>query len=168
MQHHLWRSFLLYRNNVGLYAKGWCTYDVHESCRIFNTTTPCPSTSEILLDPRSWTSNLKQTSSLQMITNQLKENIIHGWLFGHYILSTKFIVIKGWLHCLTSESNRRFVVSNILFDSAWCLVIAQIQIQFSLIKKIGRSEHLLQPPPPPPPAPAPTLFPCRLGYISQK
>ena len=201
MQHHLWRSFLLYRNNVGLYAKGWCTYDVHESSRIFNTTTPCPSTSEILLHPRSWTSNLKQTSPLQMITNQLKENMIQGWLFGYYILSTKFIIIKGWLHCLTSESKRRFLVSNILFGSAWCLVIAQIQ--FSLIKKIGRSEHLLHPPQPfyvrqgsifispqpqphphthptptPPPLPphqtgchmciVPNLFPCRLGYISQK
>ena len=147
-------------------------------------------------------SNFKQTSPLQMITNQLKENMIQGWLFGYYILSTKFIIIKGWLHCLTSESKRRFLVSNILFGSAWCLVIAQIQ--FSLIKKIGRSEHLLHPPTPlrltrtyfyltptPPPSthtphptplspPPPThqagchmcivrkLFPCRLGYISQK
>ena len=41
-------------------------------------------------------------------------------------------IIKGWLHCL--ESIGRFLVSNILmFDSAWCLVMAQIQ--FSLIKK---------------------------------
>ena len=129
-----------------------------------------------------------------MITNQLKENMIQGWLFGYYILSTKFIIIKGWLHCLTSESKRRFLVSNILFGSAWCLVIAQIQ--FSLINKIGRSERLLHPPTslsltrihfyltpaplhptPPPPIPhqagchmciAPNLFPCRLGYISQK
>ena len=44
-------------------------------------------------------------------------------------------LIKGWLHCLTSESKGRFFVNNILiFDSAWCLVMAQIQ--FSLIKKI--------------------------------
>ena len=83
-----------------------------------------------------------------MITNQLKENMIQGLLFGYYMLSTKFIIIKGWLHCLTSESKRRFLVSNILFGSAWCLVIAQIQ--FSLINKIGRSEHLLHPPPPSP------------------
>ena len=135
-----------------------------------------------------------------MITSQLKENMIQGLLFGYYMLSTKFIIIKGWLHCLTSESKRRFLVSNILFGSAWCLVIAQIQ--FSLINKIGRSEHLLHPPTPlsltrihfyltptpppsthtphstsPPPIPhqagchmciAPNLFPCRLGYISQK
>ena len=129
-----------------------------------------------------------------MITSQLKENMIQGLLFGYYMLSTKFIIIKGWLHCLTSESKRRFLVSNILFGSAWCLVIAQIQ--FSLINKIGRSEHLLHPPTPlsltrihfyltpapaapphRPPIPhqagchmciAPNLFPCRLGYISQK
>ena len=47
------------------------------------------------------------------------------------MLSTKFIFIKGWLHCLTSEP--------------WRLVMAQIQ--FSLIKKmkIRRPEHLLYP-----------------------
>ena len=29
-------------------------------------------------------------------------------------------IIKGWLHCLTSESNARFLVNNILFfGSAW-------------------------------------------------
>ena len=102
-------------------------------CRPWKTPTPCPSTSEILLHPRSWTSNFKQTSPFQMITTQLKENMIQGWLFGCYMLSTKFIIIKGWLHCLTSESKRRFLVNNILFSSAWCLVMAQIQ--FSLIKK---------------------------------
>ena len=42
-------------------------------------------------------------------------------------------VIKGWLLCLTPESLGRFPVNNILmFDSAWCLVM--VQIQFSLIK----------------------------------
>ena len=54
-------------------------------------------------------------------------------------------IIKGWLHCLTSESKGRFLVNNILFGSAWCLVMAQIQ--FSLIKKIkiGHPEHSLTP-----------------------
>ena len=43
-------------------------------------------------------------------------------------------IIKGWLHCLTSESKGIFLVNNMLmFGSAWCLVMAQIQ--FSLIKK---------------------------------
>ena len=42
-------------------------------------------------------------------------------------------IIKGRLDWLTSESQGRFLVNNILFDSAWCLVMAQIQ--FSLIKK---------------------------------
>ena len=119
---------------------------VHESRQIFKTPSPCPSTSEIHLHPRSWTSNFKQFSHLQMITNPLNENMIQGWLFGYYMSSTKLIIMKGWLHCLISESNGRFLVSNILFGSAWCLVIAQIQ--FSLINKIGRSEHLLHPPTP--------------------
>ena len=57
-------------------------------------------------------------------------------------------IIKGWFHYLTSQSKGRFLVNNILmFGSAWCLVMAQIQ--FSLIKKIkiGRPEHSLTPHP---------------------
>ena len=52
-------------------------------------------------------------------------------------------IIKGWLHCLTSESNGRFLINNILMlGSIWCLITAQIQ--FFLIKKIkiGLPEHL--------------------------
>ena len=42
---------------------------------------PCPTTSKILPPSWLWTSNFKRTTlHLQMITNQLKENIIHGWL----------------------------------------------------------------------------------------
>ena len=57
-------------------------------------------------------------------------------------------IIEGWLHWLTSVSKRRFLVNNILmFGSAWCLVM--VQIQFSLIKKlkIGRPEHSVTPAP---------------------
>ena len=52
-------------------------------------------------------------------------------------------IIKGWLHCLTSELKVRFLVNNTLLA---CLVIAQIQ--FSLIKQIrtGRPAHSLQSP----------------------
>ena len=43
-------------------------------------------------------------------------------------------ITKGWFHCLKSDSKGRFLVNNILmFGSAWCLVM--VQIQFSLIKK---------------------------------
>ena len=54
-------------------------------------------------------------------------------------------IIKGWFHCLTSESKCRFLVNHILL--AWCLVMTKIQ--FSLIKKtkIGRPEHSLTPHP---------------------
>ena len=107
---------------------------------------PYPSTSEIPLHPRSWTSNFKQTPPLQMITNELKKNMIQGWLFGYYMLSTKFIINKRWLHCLTSESKRKFLVSNILFGLAWSLVMAQIQ--FSLIKKDWTLRTLAAPPTP--------------------
>ena len=51
----------------------------------------CTSTSKIPPHPWPWTSNLKRTLpppslSLQMITNQLKENIIQEWLL-HIIRS---------------------------------------------------------------------------------
>ena len=58
-------------------------------------------------------------------------------------------VIKEWLHCLTSRSNGRSLVNNILiFGSTWYLVTAQIQ--FSLINKIkiGCPEHSLTHHPP--------------------
>ena len=42
-------------------------------------------------------------------------------------------IIKGWLHCLTPETIGRFLVNNILFGSARCLIMALIR--FSLIKK---------------------------------
>ena len=58
-------------------------------------------------------------------------------------------IIKGWLHCLTSELKGRFLVNNILiFVSAWCLVTAQIQFALKKKKKIGRPEHCLTTNPP--------------------
>ena len=52
-------------------------------------------------------------------------------------------IIKGWLHCHTSEWKGRFLVNNMLFGSAWCVAMAKIQ--FSLIKKIkiGLKPHPL-------------------------
>ena len=41
---------------------------------------PCPSMSKILPPSWPWTSNFKRSPPLQMITNQLKENIIQGSL----------------------------------------------------------------------------------------
>ena len=42
---------------------------------------PCLSTSKLLPPSWLWTFNFKQTApSLQMITYQLKENLIQGWL----------------------------------------------------------------------------------------
>ena len=62
-------------------VKGWYTYDVHQNCPIFKTPhPPCPSTSKFFLPPWPWTSNFRWNTTLQMITNQLKENIIQEWL----------------------------------------------------------------------------------------
>ena len=66
-------------------------HDVHENRLIFKTPhRPCSTTSKILPTPWLWTSNFRRTPplslflslslSLQMITNQLKEKIIQGWL----------------------------------------------------------------------------------------
>ena len=56
-------------------------------------------------------------------------------------------IIKGWLHCATSESKGRFLANNILLT--WCLVMAQIQFSLTNKIKIGRSEHSLTSPQPP-------------------
>ena len=40
-------------------------------------------------------------------------------------------VIKGWLHCLMSESKGRFLVNTtLMFGSAWYLVMSQIKFFF--------------------------------------
>ena len=68
---------------------------------------PCPAMSKILSPPWPWTSNFKQTLSpypLQMITNQLKENIIQGWLFmlsgtpfmSAFVFSINSLVLSGF------------------------------------------------------------------------
>ena len=50
----------------------------------------CPITSKTLPLPWPWTSNFKWISLLQMITNQLKENIIQRWLL--YVIRLFFQV----------------------------------------------------------------------------
>ena len=55
-------------------------------------------------------------------------------------------VVKGWLHCLTSESKGRFLVNNILMFGSAYLVMAKNQF-FVNKKKIGRPEHSLTPTP---------------------
>ena len=58
-------------------------------------------------------------------------------------------IINGWLQCLTSEWKGRFLVNNILmFGTAWCLVMAQIQFFFIKIIKDGTSRTLAAPHPP--------------------
>ena len=59
----------------------------------------CPSASEILPPPRPWTSNFKRIPHLppfHMITNQLKENIIQGWLL--YVIRS-FLQVGFHFHC---------------------------------------------------------------------
>ena len=52
--------------------------------------------------------------------------------------------MKGWLHCLMSQSKGRFLVNSIIMlGSAWCLVMAQIQFLLTKKMKIGRPEHSL-------------------------
>ena len=59
--------------------KGWYTYDVHENCPIFKPPTTLSIRPKFFhpLDPGRPISN---KPPLQMINNQLKENVIQGWL----------------------------------------------------------------------------------------
>ena len=55
-------------------------------------------------------------------------------------------IIKEWLHCLTPESIRRFLIINVLmFDSAWCLVMVQLsKYLFATKIKLGRKKIVEQ------------------------
>ena len=153
----------------------------------------CPSTSKHFPPPWPWTSNFKQTHLTLALPNKLWNNsrIVHvekrnqnkNKTKSHHIqilprvllfdLAHKQLngIIKEWLHSLTPESIGTFLFNKIImFDSAWSLVMAQIE--FFLIKEIniGSPEHSLPPtplrpitshfcltplliPPPPPPNP---------------
>ena len=78
------------------------------------------------------------------VTKSRNKTKIRHIQINHDLAHKQFnVMIEVWLHYLTSASIGRFLVNNILFDSAWCLFMAQIK--FSIINKIkiGRPEHLL-------------------------
>ena len=107
----------------------------------------CSSTFKILRPLSPWASNLKRTlpSSPNDTVhvnerNQNKnKNLVTSYSDWARVLLFDLAhkqcsgMIKGWFHCMTSESEGRFLVNNILFGLSWSLVMAQIQ--FSLIKK---------------------------------
>ena len=69
----LYQSLFLIRDDIHMTAIK--LFNVH------NHLPACPSTSKILPPAWHWTSSFKRmTPSLQMITNELKENIIQVWL----------------------------------------------------------------------------------------
>ena len=59
--------------------------DVHKNCSVFKTPYPLVHYVQNSPPPWTWKSNLRRTlpppPRIQMITNQLKENIIQGWLW---------------------------------------------------------------------------------------
>ena len=80
------------------------------------------------------------------VTKSRNKTKIRHIQINHDLAHKQFnVMIEVWLHYLTSASIGRFLVNKILFDSAWCLFMAQIK--FSIINKIkiGRPEHLLPP-----------------------
>ena len=92
-------------NITEFFSKGWYTCRVHEHCPIFKTPhPPCPSTSKILPPLWPWMCNFKWTTPLQIITSQLKENIIQGWLLYAiksflqvgYRFQYQFIILSGF------------------------------------------------------------------------
>ena len=98
--------------------------------------------------------NYGATTAPSMWMNEIKTKAWQKQSYVTFKLTSRSIVrfsspqiihwyIKGWLHCLTSDSEGSSLVKSILLP--WCL--AMTQIQFSLIKKIkiGRPEHSLTP-----------------------
>ena len=115
--------------------QGWYTYDVLENCPIFETPRPpiplvhlCPTFSHSLKLWRSVSNNQTTLPLLQMITRQLKESIIQGWLlyvirsflqvgfpfqyqlinlvwlsFGFFHLADASLPAFSWLHTLSKN-----------------------------------------------------------------
>ena len=105
------------------------TSDVHENCPIFRTPQPpCPSKSNILPPPLPWTSNFKRTlHPLYMLTNQLKENIIQGWLL---------YVIKSFLQvgfCFQYQLINLAWLSFGFFSFSWSLIICFFVALYSCV-----------------------------------
>ena len=67
-------------SKTGFASLQWYTYDVQEDCLNFKNLPPPPYTSKVLLLPRLWTSTFERMPRPQMMTNQLKEIMIQGWL----------------------------------------------------------------------------------------
>ena len=86
----------------------------------------------ILNKPPTPLTNYRTTTSPCMWTNEIKTKIKPSHVT--FKLTARSI-IKVWLHSLTPESIGRVLVNNkLIYDSAWWLVMAQIQ--FSLIKEL--------------------------------
>ena len=116
-------------------------------------THPWPSTSKIFSPPRPWTYRLQQTMEQQphqaceRTKSKQKQNQVMS--FSNWPRALLFDlahkqcdgIIQWWF------SIGRFLANNILMfdsDSAWCLIMAQIQ--FSLIKKKDWTSRTLAPP----------------------
>ena len=117
--------------------------DVHEPPRAPKSPQPpWPSTSDIFPPPWLWTSNYKRTPSPPPPFNKLWNNsAIHvnernqnknksqvvshsNWpRFLLFDLAHEQCngIIKGWLHCLSSESKGKFLAINILMFDSGCL-----------------------------------------------
>ena len=99
---------------------------------ILNKALPPPTNYGTTTAPCMWTNEIKTITKSSHVTFKLITRSIVR-LSPQTIQWYHNAVIKGWLHCLTPELIGRILVKNTLFDSAWYLVIAQLQ--FSLIKK---------------------------------
>ena len=151
--------------------KGQYAYDVHENYPVFKTRTLCPSASKIFPPPQPKTSNFRwnlpplplplpinyrTTTAPCMLTNEIKTKAKPSHVT--FKLTTRSIVrhcshkqcngiIKAWLHCLTQEATRRYLVNN------WLNMMSghgANPIFFNKKMKIGRPMHPLSPPTHPP------------------
>ena len=112
------------KHHFRLPYKGRSTCDAHGSCLNFKTS-PSPSPLSIYVQ-NFFTPFFHQVTSHSNWPCVLLFDLAHKQCNG---------IIKETLHYLKCELIGRFLVSNILmFDSAWDLVMAQIQ--FSLIKEM--------------------------------
>ena len=125
-------------NITEFFSKGWYTYRVHEHCPIFKTPhRSCPSASKILPPLWLWMCNFKWTTPLQIITSQLKENIIQGWLICYQVLSSGSLSFSVSIHNLVWLSFNFFAfiwsLTICFFVASYSCVCSCAKIQMSFI-----------------------------------
>ena len=99
-----------------------------------------------LRDGTPWTSNFKRTPPLQIITNQLKESIIQGWLIFSInwgIINPHYLLFRGFLLLRVQLSQNITKCLLFIFIHIFCTVLQSTLFIWTIWKRKQTMEHQL-------------------------